>query len=205
MSKQLTAREARFKELYIITLNATQSAKDAGFASTTADSAAPMWVGKDRAKCPESKKHVWDAVKEAIAARSKATGIDAEFVLTRLAEMINADPCDIIDEDTGAYKKIHDWPIEWRRMLSAADVKELFAGKGGDQEKIGEIVKFKFIDKLKAYELLGKHVGVQAFRENRGIDHTSSDGSMTPSVLDVSKLSTHSIKELLAARDSASS
>lgn len=37
------------------------------------------------------------------------------------------------------------------------------------------------------------------------IDHTSSDGSMTPSVLDVSKLSTETIKELLAARESARS
>ena len=37
------------------------------------------------------------------------------------------------------------------------------------------------------------------------VDHSSSDGTMTPSVLDVSKLSTETIKELLAARESAKS
>jgi phage terminase small subunit len=205
MEKTLTAREDRFKELYLITLNATQSAKDAGFADSTAETYAPMWVGKSREKCPDGKKHVWDAVQAAKLARSERTQIDADFVLTRLAEMINADPCDILDEETGAYKRIHDWPIEWRRMLSATDVKELFeANAAGKKEKIGELVKFKFIDKLRAYELLGKHINVQAFTDKKTVDLTNSDGSMTPAVLDTSSMSTTALKELLAARDETS-
>ena len=45
---------------------------------------------------------------------------------------------------------------------------------------------------------MGKHVEVQAFREN--INHSSADGSMTPSTLDASKLSSTTLAELLAAR-----
>lgn len=40
----------------------------------------------------------------------------------------------------------------------------------------------------------------RAFDSAVKIDHTSSDGSMTPSALDVSKLSTEAMRELLAAR-----
>ena len=39
--------------------------------------------------------------------------------------------------------------------------------------------------------------------EKSKVDLTSSDGTMTPSVLDMSKLSTQTIKELLLARESA--
>lgn len=171
MTKELNPREKRFKELYLVSLNPERAAVDAGYSITTARCKAHSWVSNSRNKCPDDKKHLWDAIAEAKDAISENTKIDAEFIRTRLAEMINADPCDIIDEDTGAYKRIHDWPIEWRRMLSAADVKELYeANAQGKQEKIGEIVKFKFIDKLKAYELLGKHVGVNAFSDKLKIE-----------------------------------
>ena len=175
MAKTLNAREKRFKELYLVSLNPEKAAVDAGYSVSTARCKAHSWVSISRDKCPNDKKHLWDAINDAKNAISETTGIDAEFIRTRLAEMINADPCDIINEETGAYKRIHDWPIEWRRMLSAADVRELFeANAQGKQEKIGEIVKFKFIDKLKAYELLGKHVGVQAFKDK--IVHEGSIG-----------------------------
>lgn len=165
--KKLSAREYAFKDSYILTKNAYQSAINAGYAKTTALKKASLWVGKSRTSCPANKLHVWDAVHKALAEISEETNIDARFVLTNLAAMIQADPSDIIDEQTGAYKRIHDWPLVWRRMLSAADVQEIWEsqGQGQPKKKIGEIVKYKFIDKLKAFELLGKHVDVSAFVE----------------------------------------
>ncbi len=163
---KLDAREAAFVMAYLDCKIANKAARLAGYSESTADSSACLWCGPQRTKCPPNKRHVWDAVKQAIDDQQRTARIDAAFVLTRLGAMIDADPVDIIDEDTGCYKKIHDWPITWRRMLSAADVQELFQViKGGNQEKIGEVVKYKFIDKLKAYELLGKHVNVQAFKD----------------------------------------
>jgi len=41
------------------------------------------------------------------------------------------------------------------------------------------------------------------WREKQEIDHTSSDGSMTPKGVDLSKLSTEALAELVAARDAA--
>lgn len=160
----LRPKQRRFVEEYLIDRNGTQAAIRAGYAKNSANEQASQLLAK---------LNIREAVDEATEEISKSTKIDAEFIRTRLAEMINADPCDIINEETGAYKRIHDWPIEWRRMLSAADVRELFeANAQGKQEKIGEIVKFKFIDKLKAYELLGKHVGVNAFSDKLKIEGT---------------------------------
>ena len=163
---KMTAKDEKFVEEYLLCLNATKAAVAAGFAHSVATASAASWVGKYRDKCPPHKTAVWDAVDAAKRARSEKSGIDALFLLNRLGAMIDADPADIIDENTGAYLRIHDWPLVWRRMLSAADVKELFeANANGDQEKIGQIVKYKFIDPLKAYELVGKHVDVQAWKE----------------------------------------
>ena len=41
------------------------------------------------------------------------------------------------------------------------------------------------------------------WREKQEIDHTSSDGTMTPKGVDLSKLSTEALAELVAARDAA--
>jgi len=41
------------------------------------------------------------------------------------------------------------------------------------------------------------------WRERQEIDHTSSDGTMTPKGVDLSKLSTEALAELVAARDAA--
>lgn len=156
MSEKLSAQQRLFIEEYMVDLNGLQAALRAGYSKTGANGTASRLLAN-----PDIRR----LVDEKLDARAQATAIDAMFVLTRLADMIDADPCDIIDPATGCYRRIHDWPITWRRMLSAADVQELYAGQGKDREKIGEIVKYKFIDKLKAYELLGKHVNVQAFRD----------------------------------------
>lgn len=182
MKKELNAKEVVFKDAYLQTMNAYQSAVAAGYSKTTANKKAPLWVCKSREKCPENKLHVWDAVHQAMAKRSEETQITAKLVLTRLGEMMDADPCDIIDRDTGCYLPIHDWPIVWRRMLSAADVQELYSGRGEEQQKIGEIIKYKFIDKMKLFDLIGKHVDVQAFKMQLGItDETDLADRITKS------------------------
>lgn len=171
--KELNAKEKIFVQEYLIDLNATQAAIRAGYAATTADKQAPLWIGKNRATCPENKRHIWDAVHKAIEERIERTKIDADYVLKTLADWLEADPCDIIDEDTGGYLPIHNWPKVWRQMLTAADVKEIFEYQGDrgnrSREKIGEIIKYRFIDKVRALELTGKHIDVKAFTESREI------------------------------------
>ena len=156
-NNKLTDRQQLFVEAYLIDPNAKQAAIHAGYSKHSAEV-----TGCKTLRIPK----VANAIAAGRANREEKSNIDAAWVLTNLAAMIQADPSDIIDKDTGAYLRIHDWPLVWRRMLSAADVKELYGyNEDGDRERIGEIVKYKFIDKLKAFELLGKHVDVSAFAE----------------------------------------
>jgi len=64
--------------------------------------------------------------------------------------------------------------------------------------------KIKWPDKVRNLELIGKHVRVGAFKEQ--LDHTSSDGSMTPKgSINIGELSDSAMAEILKARDAADS
>ena len=49
------------------------------------------------------------------------------------------------------------------------DVEELFEGRGEDRQRVGVIKKPRFSERIKRIELIGKHIGVQAFREQVGL------------------------------------
>lgn len=107
--------------------------------------------------------------------RSERTKIDADYVLKRLAGIDQMDVKDIL-EDNGDIKPIVEWPDVWRKTISGIDISAINVG---DVETV--LKKIKWPDKLKNLELIGKHVEVQAFKDK--LDHSSSDGSMTPTVI----------------------
>ena len=57
-------------------------------------------------------------------------------------------------------KNIHDIDESTRRAISSLETFEEFEGYGDNREKIGDTKKIKLIDKTKALELLGKHLGM---------------------------------------------
>lgn len=154
----MNAKQLRFAQEYLIDLNATQAAIRAGYSAKTASS-----QGERLLRNVE----VQRAVAEAKAARSEETGINAAWVLKRLADESFADLADLYDE-LGRVKPVKDWPLVWRQGLVA----------GVEVETIGEgagmVTKIKISDRIKRVELIGKHVDVQAFKEK--IEHS---GAMT--------------------------
>lgn len=150
--KGLTPKQQRFVDEYLIDLNATQAAIRAGYSAKTASS-----IGEQTLR----KLEVALAITEAQAKRSERTGIDADWVLNRLASEAVADLADIIGSD-GVLKPIEEWPLIWRQgLVTGIDVQE----DRQDGVKIGQTVKVKLSDRIKRIELIGKHVNVQAFRE----------------------------------------
>lgn len=148
----LTAKQARFVAEYLVDLNATQAAIRAGYSARTAKS-----VGCENLTKPD----VLAALAEAQAARSTRTKIDADWVLSRLAEEADADIADLYAAD-GSLLPVHEWPSIWRKGLVAGlDVEEIKA----EGAVVGTIRKVKLSDRIKRIELIGRHVGVQAFRE----------------------------------------
>lgn len=111
------------------------------------------------------------------AERVERTQINADYVLNRLVQIDQMDVLDIMNDDM-SIKAISEWPSVWRCYLSGVDVADMFEGKGESRELVGILKKIKWPDKVKNLELLGKHVGVQAFKDK--VEHS---GGVTINVL----------------------
>ncbi|QFT84960.1 Terminase small subunit [Halomonas sp. THAF12] len=156
---ELTARQSRFVDEYLVDLNGKQAAIRAGYAERSAEGTASRLLSNAK---------VAEAIAQRKAQRSERTKVDADYVLHRLVEIDQMDVADILADD-GSILPIREWPMAWRRTLSGLDVSELWEHNGDTREQIGLLKKIKWPDKVKNLELLGKHVDVQAWRERQEI------------------------------------
>lgn len=184
----LNERQRRFVEEYMrdASGNASAAALRAGYAAKTAGRYAAQLMASE---------NVQAALADARAARAERTKIDADWVLRRLADEAEADLADLIG-DNGEVKPISEWPKIWRQgLVAGVDVYE----ETVEGVKVGQTVKLKLSDRVKRLELIGKHVGVQAFRDR--LDVSNPDGSMAPRAIDASKLSMDALRELMGVID----
>lgn len=159
---ELTPKQARFVDEYLIDLNATQAAIRAGYSVKTAQE-----IGAENL----SKPLIRDAIRAGQDNRSSETKIDAAWVLKRLAAEAVADVNDLYDE-TGAILPVKDWPLIWRQGL-VAGIKHTEV-KDHEGNRTGEIiVDVKLSDRVRRLELIGKHIGVNAFQDV--VKHTGLD------------------------------
>lgn len=151
-TKKLTAKQEMFVSEYLKDLNATQAAIRAGYSDKSASRIGVELLNKTQ---------VAAAIAESKAKRLEETKVDANYVLKRLIEIDEMDVCDILD-NVGNFKPIIEWPKCWRRTISGLDIQELMVG---EVETV--MRKIKWPDKVKNLELLGKHIDVQAFKEQK--------------------------------------
>ncbi|UQI38050.1 terminase small subunit [Citrobacter freundii] len=147
----LTDKQDMFCREYLIDLNATQAAIRAGYSAKTANRTASENL---------SKPDVQSRIAELKAQRNDLVGINATYVLNRLVEIDQMDVLDILTS-TGELKSVAEWPKVWRTTLSGLEVMEM-ASEGNTAALLKKI---KWPDKVKNLELLGKHISVQAFKE----------------------------------------
>lgn len=150
----LTDKQEMFCREYLIDLNATQAAIRAGYSVKTANRTASENM---------SKPDVQSRIAELKAQRIDRIDIDADYVLLRLVEIDQMDVLDILNDD-GSLKQISLWPKAWRTSLTGLDISTTV--QNFDEETAETILKkVKWPDKVKNLELLGKHIKVQAFKE----------------------------------------
>ncbi|NDL23927.1 terminase small subunit [Photorhabdus sp. HUG-39] len=161
----LTGKQEMFCREYLVDLNATQAAIRAGYSDKTANR-----IGSENL----TKLDIQKRISELKSDRNEVVKIDAEYVLKRLVEIDRMDVLDIIDDD-GRLKAVSEWPVVWRTTLSGFDISTtIYDYDGSTEETI--LKKIKWPDKVKNLELLGKHVGVQAFRESVKTELTGAGG-----------------------------
>lgn len=146
---KLTDKQRRFVDEYLIDLNATQAAIRAGYSAKTADRIGPELLGKT---C------VSEAISKKMAARSRRTGVNAERVVLELAKVAFAKMTDIVDSK-GRIKE--DASPDDLACIESIKYKESDNEYGGSVER-----EVKIASKLKALELLGKHLGMWSDKFN---------------------------------------
>jgi phage terminase small subunit len=160
----LTAKQHQFVREFLLDLNATQAAIRAGYSVRSAQE-----QGSQMLAHPEIKAAI-DAAK---LARSDRTEIDADWMLQRLVDEVEADLADLYD-DNNDLKPIDEWPEIWRQgLVAGVEVEALYEGFGEDRIQIGQVKKLRLSDRVRRLELIGKHVRVNAFQEQvavKGLD-----------------------------------
>ena len=143
---RLTAKQKRFIEEYLIDLNATQAAIRAGYSPDTAGS-----IGAENLKKPEIRVRI----DQAMAERSKRTGINQDRVLCELAKLAFVNPADVINFGEATVKD--GAAADDLACIQSVKVKTMSGDKGDMTER-----EVKLYDKKAALELLGKHLGMFA-------------------------------------------
>lgn len=170
----LTAKQQAFVIEYLVDLNATQAAIRAKYSKRGA---------KDQAWQLMQRPEINAAIKAAMESRNKRTQVDADYVLQRLVEIDQLDVLDILRDDM-SFKPLSEWPKAWRQYLVGFDIAEMFEGSGDERSMVGLMKKIKWPDKVKNLELLGKHVNVNAFRDQVAHSGSINLTNMTDDELD---------------------
>jgi phage terminase small subunit len=142
----LTVKQRRFVEEYLVDLNATQAAIRAGYNQKSASRIGPENLEKPVIKAEITK---------AMAERSKRTQIEADQVLQRLGAVAFADIGDVVEVRDGAVviKDTANLSPEQRASIAAISQSD----KGG--------IRVRLRDNVAALKLIGQHLGM--FRQEQ--------------------------------------
>lgn len=150
-----------FVREFLVDLNATQAAIRAGYSERSAYN-----QGNRLLKDPDIQRRI----RTAMAERMDRLEIDADFVLNRLTDHVEALLSDIY-QDNGCLKPVHEWPdIFQRGLIVGFENEETFEwkGEGDDRERVwtGYVRKVKLTDRFKHLEAIGRHTEVKAFKDS---------------------------------------
>lgn len=150
----------RFCEEYIIDLNAKQAAIRAGYSARSAGSSASELLDREQ---------VQERIQKLKNERSQRTNITADAVINELAQIGFAKVKDYLEWDGKKLKikKFEDLTHEQQSVISEMTESVNVAGINH---------KIKFHDKLRALELIGKHLGL--FKDQ--IEVSGKDGAPVP-------------------------
>jgi phage terminase small subunit len=160
VTKVLTPQMERFCEEYLVDLNALQAAIRAGYSKRSAASTGSELMGRVQ---------VQERIQKLKDERAKRTAITADRVINELATIGFAKVKDYLTWDGKklTIKKFEDLTPEQQSVISEMSESVNVAGINH---------KIKFHDKLRALELIGKHLGL--FKDQ--IEVSGKDGAPVP-------------------------
>lgn len=137
----MTDKQERFCEEYMIDLNATQAAIRAGYSPKTANEQGSQLLAK---------LSIQNRIAQLQAEQSRRTGVSADRVVRELAKIAFVNAADLIDPKTASLKS----DVSHDDLAAVQSVKVKTFGEDGLEQEV------KLADKLRALDLLGKHLGM---------------------------------------------
>lgn len=158
LRSKLTPLQARFADEFMIDFNGSQAAQRAGSKAENTRVAAHEFLTN-----PNVAAYVEFRRKE----QHQRARMTAERLLEMLQDEAEADLLDIQDAE-GNIRPVSEWPMAFRRgLVTGIEIETKYEsdGEGGSRD-LGRVAKVKIESRSKVKELIGRHVGVQAFKEN---------------------------------------
>jgi len=153
--KGITSKKQRlFVAEYLVDLNATQAAIRAGYSAKRADS-----IGYEILRKPE----IAEAIQKAMADREKRTEITSDRVLNELAKIGFGDPRAVMKWGPGGVSLRESSELTDEEAAFVSEVSESFSENG-------RTLKLKTNDKIRALELIARHLGM--FKERVELEGT---------------------------------
>ena len=137
---KLTAKQRRFCDEYLIDLNATQAAIRAGYSLKTA-----RFIANENLTKPNIQSRIQRLMDE----RSRRTEVTQDKVLQELRKIAFSSIFDYLQIQNNRVKVFDTENIPPDELPAIAEVKQNYSG-----------ISLKLHDKLKALELIGKHLGM---------------------------------------------
>lgn len=173
--KQLTPKQARFVEEYLIDLNATQAATRAGYSAKTANEQGARLLANVSVR---------SALGGAMKKRGEKTEITAARVIQEIARLAFFDPRKLLNGD-GTPVALQDLDDDTAAAIAGVDI-ATERERGSDLSTY--IRKYKIADKNTALEKLAKHLGIYELDNHQKTDAlTEVLNRLGRSVLPVSK------------------
>lgn len=143
MARKLTDKQKKFVEEYLIDLNATQSAIRAGYSPKTANEQGARLLANVS---------IQEAISKAMAERSRRTGINQDRIVQELARIAFVKITDVVNSDGEINTNASDDDLA---CIESYKVEDSDSVNGSSSKR-----EVKLASKIKALELLGKHVGM---------------------------------------------
>jgi phage terminase small subunit len=110
------------------------------------------------------KPEVQAKIAELRMARMKRLQIDADELLQRLLELLNADLGDILGPDF-ELRPVSEWPEVWRLgLIAALKIRQVECDPAEASPARFKLVKIRLFDRMPLLRMIGNHVNVRAFR-----------------------------------------
>lgn len=139
----MTKKQRRFADEWLIDLNGTQAAIRAGYSPDTAAS-----IASENLKKPEIERYI----AKAMAERSCRTGVNQDRVVLELAKIAFVKMTDVVDTEGRIREEAREEDLS---CIESIKCKRSDTETGSSVER-----EVKVASKLKALELLGKHLGM---------------------------------------------